>query len=150
MPALPLSPSYRLDKDAPNGYRESSFLRNPQGSGLLGDRLQVFICPVSCAATVLGAEQLGRQRLVASRFHLLACPPRCSSCADAEDAEHAPSTQDMVMAECETGDAVVWPLFGEVRLKPRRTLQQLRTALFEASKGYQVRARHTPKEGSTS
>uniref|UniRef100_A0A1D1ZMJ5 Nucleotide-diphospho-sugar transferase domain-containing protein n=1 Tax=Auxenochlorella protothecoides TaxID=3075 RepID=A0A1D1ZMJ5_AUXPR len=79
-----------LDKDAPNGYRESSFLRNPQGSGLLGDRLQVFICP------------------------------------------------DMVMAECETGDAVVWPLFGEVRLKPRRTLQQLRTALFEASKGYQV------------
>lgn len=71
MPAMPLTPSHRLDKDAPNGYRESSFLRNPQGSGLLGDRLQVFICPVSCGAAVLGAEQLGLQKLVASRFTCL-------------------------------------------------------------------------------
>ena len=118
---LPASAIDRMHKENPNGFREHSFLWRPEAAAINATRLDVYICQVR-----------------ASDYYF-SSTPACSklflteSMVAYQPNNAVPTQEDDASGECRTGDEPV-PLedLQILKIKPRRSLAQLRTLFSQA------------------
>lgn len=110
-----------MHKENPNGFREHSFLWRPEAAAINATRLDVYICQVR-----------------ASDYYF-SSTPACSklflteSMVAYQPNNAVPTQEDDASGECRTGDEPV-PLedLQILKIKPRRSLAQLRTLFSQA------------------